>query len=89
MQKAIALTDFNSFPTQKKYAILEDFATYLGVYRLLGNYKIALFELSGYYVEVWLNQVTDKLWKAEAFSEYEKLDPYLMSIDLSPVYSCL
>ena len=76
MQSTITLTEFNQFSTQKKYATLEDHGTYLGVYRLQGNYKIALFDLSGYYVEEWLNQVTDKLYKAVAFDEYERLDPF-------------
>ena len=89
MYKTYSLQQFNSFPHPKQYAVLEDFATYLGVYRMHGNYKIALFELHGFCVEVWLNQVTDKLLKAEAFNVYERLDPFLSGIDLNAVYSCL
>lgn len=54
-----------------------------------GNYKIALFELSGYYVEVWLNQVTDKLLKTVAFDHYEKLDPFLNAVDITSIYKVL
>lgn len=89
MQSTITLTEFNSFSTQKKYATLEDFGTYLGVYRLQGNYKIALFDLNGFYVEVWLNQITDQLLKADGFEEYEGLDPFLRSVDISPIYQLL
>jgi hypothetical protein len=85
MYKTYSLLEFNGFPSPKQYAILEDFATYLGVYRMQGNYKVALFELNGFYVEVWLNQVTDQLYKAEAFRAYERLDPFLISIKIPAV----
>ena len=89
MQQAIELTQFNALTTSDKYTILEENGIYLDLHRLQGAYKIALFELNGYYVEVWLNRVADLLYKAEAFNEYERLDPYLLAIDLSSIHNLL
>jgi hypothetical protein len=89
MHTTIALTEFNSISNQSKYAVLEDLGTYLGVYKMQGNYKIALFELHDYYVEVWLDLITDKLYRAVAFAEYEKLDPFIAGIDLTGIYALL
>lgn len=89
MDQGLTLLQFNHLSNNDKYALLEEYGTYLDVYRLKAPYKIALFELNGYYVEVWLNQISDELKKAEAFDEYERLDLFLSSIDVSALYRCL
>lgn len=89
MNQGLTLLQFNHLRYSDKYALLEQYGTYLDVYRLKAPYKIALFALNGYYVEVWLNQVSDELHKAEAFDDYTRLDPFLSSIDVSGLYAML
>jgi hypothetical protein len=74
---------FNRLKNTEKYAILEDNGIYLEVYRTEGPFKIALFALPWCYCEVWLNQSTDQLLKAIAFSSYKKLDLFLDSININ------
>jgi hypothetical protein len=80
---------FNRLTNPEKYAILEDNGIYLDVYTIDGPFKIALFALPWCYCEVWLNQSTDQLLKAVAFSSYKKLDHYLERIDITGIYSAL
>lgn len=83
----LSIQKFNRLTNPEKYAVLEDHAVYLDVYRMDGPFKVALFDLCGYYVEVWLNQKTDQLMKAVAFSSYKRLDLFLQGIDIAAVYS--
>ena len=89
MHPDYTLQQFNSLPNDSKYLVLENNGVYLQVFRLEGKYKVALFALSAFYVEVWLDQVDDNIGKAEAFDEYEKLDPFLKEINLAAIYSRL
>jgi hypothetical protein len=81
--------EFNRLSTCEQFALLEDEGIYLSVSRVQTIYKIALFSLYGYYVEVWLNRKTDKLVKAFAFSSYSRLDPFLEGINLTSLYSLI
>jgi hypothetical protein len=85
----LTVQTFNRLKNAEKWAILEDNGIYLDVYRIDGPFKIALFALPWCYCEVWLNQRTDKLLKALAFTSYKKLDPYLQEIDITGIYSAL
>lgn len=80
---------FNALANPEKFALLEEDGVHLEAYYLSGPYKVALFDLYGYYVAVWLHQAQDKLTKATAFTEYEALTPFLPSIDIMPVYAAL
>lgn len=84
-----SIQQFNRLSSPQKYGILEDTGIYLDVFRIEGPFKIALFSLENFYCEVWLNQKTDQLFKAVAFSSYKKLDPFLAAIDLTEVYTSL
>ena len=89
MDENFTLSQFNRLSTSEKYGLLEDHGIYLDTYRLEGPYKVALFALSAFYCEVWLNVKTDQLYKAEAFSSYKKLDPFLQEIDITSIYTVL
>lgn len=80
---------FNGLSTCDKFTLMNRKAIYLEADRLSGKYKVSLFYMQGFYVELWLNQQTDQLEKAEGFASYRKLDPYLSGIDLTPVYVLL
>ncbi|HUC80706.1 MAG TPA: hypothetical protein VMR70_07295 [Flavisolibacter sp.] len=85
MHQTIAMPFFNSLADPSKYAALEDYGIYLGVYQQKDSHKIALFAVHDFYVEVWVNPLTNQLYKAVAFG-YEGLDPFLQAIDISDVY---
>lgn len=87
MNQPITLTEFNNLPNPEKYTLLEDYGVYLDVYRMQGKMKIALFNLDGMYIEVYLNQLSDQLIGAIAFDSYEMLDPYITSIDMRAVFA--
>ena len=89
MQPTFTLPYFNQLPNAEKYELLEDYGVYLDLYKREGPYKIALFNLAGIYVEVYLDENRDQLVKATAFDSYKGLDPYIKSIDLTPIYCLL
>ena len=80
---------FNKLSKAEKYKILQDHGTYLEVYYLSGKHRVALFALSTFYVEVWVDQVADKLTNAIAFSSYKKLDRFVKEIDITSIYALL
>lgn len=80
---------FNRLPLPERYSVLEDEGIYLHVFRKEGGYKVALFALSAFYVEVWLNLISDELYKAQAFTSYSRLDPFLSDIDITSIYAAL
>jgi len=70
----------------EKTELLENFGCFLEVCRFEGEYKIALFELYGFYAEVWLNAAQD-IVKIDGFGSYSRLDGYLPHIDISALYA--
>jgi hypothetical protein len=74
---------FNRLTNPEKYGTLEDNGIYLDCYRIEGPFKIALFSMHSFYVEVYLNQGTDRLVKALAFNSYKRLDPFLENININ------
>ena len=53
------------------------------------NYLILLYQVEGFYVEVFYHTREKTIKKYLSFEDLEKLDPYLDSIDLSPVYKLI
>lgn len=89
MNQDFTLQRFNRLTTEDQYDALEQHGVYLKAFRIKRPFKITLFSLCSFYVEVWLNQASDELKKAFAFNDYKRLDPFLPSVDISPVYSLL
>lgn len=85
----ITLYQFNRLSKRQQYGLLENYGTFLDVFRSEGTYKVVLFDFNGYYVEVWVHQKTDELLKAVAFTSYNKLDPYLKGIDIKAISAIL
>jgi hypothetical protein len=63
--------------------LIEDHGTYLETSYLHAEIQVALFELFGFYVEVWLDRSKDRLIKATAFTSYKELDLFIKVIDLT------
>jgi len=89
MQQLFTLYQFNALSEPEKYWQIENNGVFLDVYRIEGIYKVALFELHGFYVEVHLNTKTDRIAQTNAFKSVKRLDQYLGAIDLTAVYALL
>ncbi len=46
------------------------------------NYKVQLYSLNGFYVEVWYNPVTNSIDKIESLKSEKTLKLYLSDIDI-------
>ncbi len=89
MGNSLTIIEFSRLSKSEQYSLLEDYGSFLEAFYIEGPHKVALFELNGFYVEVWLNQKTDKLLKAVAFDDYNKLDLFLKEVDITSIYSAL
>lgn len=47
------------------------------------DYTIALYELGGFFVEVWYSEIIDEVEKIEILEDEQRLDLYLPYIDIS------
>jgi hypothetical protein len=74
---------FNSLDHADRIQILEDFGTYLELSRQSEGCKVALFDLYGFYVEVYLDQQEDRIIKLHGFGNTNRLEKYLRQIDIS------
>jgi hypothetical protein len=89
MHQNLTLYQFNSLTEPERYWHIENKGVFLEVSRPEGIYRVALFELYGFYVEVWLNQKTDRINKTNSFKTTKRLDLYLSGIDLTAIYNLL
>jgi hypothetical protein len=87
MSLSIPLHQFNGFTAEEKLYILDLHGTYLETYRMEGCYKVALFSIFNYYVELWHNLSTDELENAKAFISYKRLDAFLNEINIAPAFA--
>jgi hypothetical protein len=87
----LTVEQFNKLTLPEKLEILEqDDAVYLEHFYYAGSRKITLFLLYGsIYVSVHYDRQTDRISKANAFTEYSKLDAYIQNIDLKEIYALL
>ena len=79
--------EFEVLTLQERLDAIGESGVYLGLSRHQKPYKIALFDLDGMFVEVWLNTQTDKLTKAVSIITDRQLAPYLNQIDISTVFA--
>lgn len=53
--------------------------------RRTADVQALLFQIEGFYVEVFFNERGDEVLFSRSFEDTEELDPYLQHIDLSQV----
>lgn len=53
------------------------------------EFLILLYQVEGFYVEVYYNTKYKEIEKYLGFECTDKLEPYISHIDLAPVYKCL
>ena len=82
MQGAPTLYEFNSFNKDEKVQVLCEFAVYL-CERPDANYRIVLYQISNFYVEVKYDTQKNKILEFQLFINTKLLEPYLKQIDIS------
>jgi hypothetical protein len=89
MYNASSRQEFTSLDMQLQFFLTKAEGVDLDTCIYKDNYRIALYSLYDFYVELWYNRTTKKLQKVTAFNSYKKLDTYLTSIDLTSIDNLL
>jgi len=55
--------------------------------RHLGDFSILLFQIDGFYVELYYNNRQNKIDRFRSFSNVDLLTPYLSQIDLNGLFN--
>jgi hypothetical protein len=71
---------FNCLEFREQVSITEKHGVCLNVARYEGAHKIGLFDLWGYYVEVWVDSRSEKVVKLFAFQNMARLDRFFIPI---------
>lgn len=86
---AFVIYQFNQLSIGERIRWIVDEGVYLGVNRYVKGYRVALFSLYGYYVEVYINTKTGVIAKMRPFFSYKKLDAYLPEVNISEIAELL
>jgi hypothetical protein len=85
--------EFNKLRPGQKCFLLKQYGTYLDASYQSGKCQVMLFWLpcasSGFYVAVELYRKIDQVRKCTAFTDYEKLDPFLTAMAVDQLYVLL
>ena len=84
MTNYVNITEFNSLTLDEKAWYLWHGSTFLHVYEKTG-YRINLFFLNDYYIELWYHKESNKVENIRAFTSVDLLEPFLSNIDISQV----
>lgn len=80
---AFVIYQFNQLSIGERFRWIVEEGVYLGVNRYVKDYRIALFSLYGYYVEVYIHTKTGIIAKVRPFFSYRKLDAFLPEVDIT------
>jgi hypothetical protein len=86
---AFVIYEFNRLSIGERFRWIVEEGIFLGVNRYVKDYRIALFSLYGYYVEVYIHTKTGTLGKVHPFFSYKKLDAFLQEVNISEVTELL
>lgn len=86
---AFVIYQFNQLSIGERFRWIVEDGHYLGVNRYVKGYRIALFSLYGYYVEVYINTRNGLIDKVKPFFSYKKLDAFLPEVNISEVEKLL
>ena len=84
----MTLHQFRSLPLDVQERMLINNGTLLFDRKAVGI-KVLLYQLSGFYVEVFYDTNTSKVCLIKSFVEPDDLEPYLHKIDISEVEALL
>jgi hypothetical protein len=75
------LQDFRRLPEKEKVALLYEEGVYIGK-RKHGSTVAVLYQLDGFYAEVFYRKYRRDIDRISCFSGTTRLDPYLIGIDV-------
>ena len=75
---------FQTLPETDQFDLIDEQAVFLAE-RNDGYYTIRLYELDGFYVELYCHSHFNVIIKTKAFRDSDKLEPYLEDINLTPL----
>ncbi len=84
MTDSISVSEFNRLTPDEKAWYLWHGATFLHVYEKY-PFRINLFHLNDYYIELWYHMDGNCIEKINAFTSLENLDPFLANIEIDMV----
>ena len=77
---------FNCLDDVRQIELLWSAGVLIGA-RQEGLHKVLLYQIDGFYVEVFYQYFQGKMVKIKSFSQTDQLDPYLKSINISSLLS--
>lgn len=77
----ITIGRFNTLDMDEKSYYLWHGATFLHVYEE-GEFRVNLFHMNDYYIELWYSMETNKIETIRAFTSIDCLEPFLKNIRL-------
>jgi hypothetical protein len=80
----MTLYQFNVLSESEQAATLWEIGIYL-TDREDHIFKYALYQLEGFYVEVWYHKEFNAIQRLRSFSSVSQLEPYLKRIDISEI----
>jgi hypothetical protein len=81
------IKDFRILDQSRQMEVIEERAVFLD-YRQDGDYSIGLFQLEGFYVEVFFHVIKLIHKKIRVFDDTMFLDPYINQIDITDLCDC-
>lgn len=83
--KTISLYEFNRLDIDSKYSLVWEHGVFL-MNRYEGNFKINLYSLFDFFIEIWYQSEMSSIEKIRTFKSLEALEPYLekIKLDLKP-----
>jgi hypothetical protein len=79
--------DFKILEQFDQLQIIEDKAVFLD-FRQDGEYSIGLFQVEGFYVEIFFHVIKLSYKRIRVFDDTMFLDPYINQIDLTELCDC-
>lgn len=79
--------DFEILDQYEQLQIIEDKAVFLD-YRREGHYSIGLFQVEGFYIEVFFHVIKLIYKRIHVFDDILFLDPYINQIDITDLCDC-
>jgi hypothetical protein len=80
----MTLNEYSALPEAERYITLWGKGVIVAQ-RECGTFTAFLYQLFSFYVELYCEQITDKIIMLRSFSDTDSLEPYLEDIDVSNV----
>lgn len=77
----MTLCEFSLLPEKEKTTLLYEQGVYIGK-RRVGTVAVLLYQLDGFYAEVFYRQYRRRIESIRLFADTARLDPYLAQIDV-------